>query len=179
MTTIATARDVSIQESTIPLVSPTTIAEVGNDRTFPVVINSQAGLQGALKDQLGLQLAVLFQDLFPISQDFEQETAVITSQQILESRSSVLIDDVLAIKMSILTINQVVNLAASRIPSGFTIGGPQTAAPTIAGLDAVPNLNPVLQTVNNLYLDIINGAFETAQSDYATLRDQLRPNLNI
>ncbi len=179
MTTIATARDVSVQQSSIPLIQPTTIAEVGNSSTFPVIGNAQPGLQAALKNQLALQLLVLFQDLFPISQDFEQETSVITDQQILQDRANVLIDDVLAIKGSILNINQIVNLAADRIPSGYVIGDSLASAPAIAGLDVLPNLNSVLQTVNNLYIDITNSAFETAQADYATLRDQLRPNLNI
>lgn len=146
---------------------------------LPVINNAQPNLQVTLSNRLALQLGKLFQDLFPIYQDFEQEASYITNVQQLSANQDTLIEDVLQIKATILLINQITNLATSRIPNGFPTGNRNSDPTIIAGLNTNAFPNPVLNTVNNIYLDIITEGYEAAQSDYATLRNQLRPYFNL
>ena len=146
---------------------------------FPMVTNAQPNLQVTLSNQLALQLAKLFQDLFPINQDYREEASTITDPSTLEGRVNLLLEDIGNIKMTILTINQITTLAASRIPAGYTPGGPNADPTNIAGLDTSSNPNAVLNTLNLLYDDITDLAFASAQSDYATLRGQLQPYFGL
>ena len=144
-----------------------------------VIDGAQATLQVTLSNQLALQLGKLFQDLFPINQNFEQESATITDQTALTNNTQNIITDILEIKATILLINQITIVAASRIPAGYPVGGRNADPTVIAGLNTAVNPNPVINTVDNLYLDMVDGAFESAQADYATLRNQLRPYFGI
>lgn len=142
---------------------------------FPNVSNAPQNLQVTLSNQLALQLGTFFQNLFPIAQDFEDQSQLITDPTILQSRVDSLVQNLLQMQMTILTINQLTNQPTSRIPNGFTTGNRNADPLSIAGL----NNNPVLNTINNLYIDLTTNAFTAAQSDYATLRNQLRPYFNL
>ncbi len=144
-----------------------------------VIDGAQATLQVSLSNQLALQLGKLFQDLFPINQNFEAESATITDQSFLTSNSQIIITDILELKATILLINQITIVAASRIPAGYPVGNRNADPTVIAGLNTAINPNAVINTVDNLYLDVTEGAFESAQADYATLRNQLRPYFGI
>lgn len=145
---------------------------------LPGNVTFAGNLQISLSNQLALQLSKLFQDLFPLSKNFEYEAEVINDDLILGERVNVLVDDILQIKMTILVINQLTqlgNVPPTRIPAGYNPGGPNTDPSNIAGLNTSNNPNPVINIVDNLYLDVTTGAFASAQSDYARLRNRLRP----
>lgn len=141
----------------------------------PEISNTNSGnLQVTYANILKVQLAQLFQDLFPIATDYQYAPDLITDQYVLSQRQNQLIQDISQIKMTILVINQITALASSRIPAGYNPGGPNSAPVNIAGLNTANNNNPVLNTLDNLYIDITTNAYAAAQSDYARLRNQLR-----
>ncbi len=142
---------------------------------FPPVGNAQPDLRITLSNQLALQLGTFFQNLFPVAQDFEDQSLTITDQTILQERVDALVQQLLQIQMTIVTINQLTTLSTSRIPDGYVTGGPAADPLSIAGLVN----NVVLNTINNIYIDLTTSAFSAAQSDYATLRDQLRPYFGL
>lgn len=144
-------------------------------QTGPVISDASSGnIQVTYANILTVQLAQLFMDLFPISTDYQFEADLITDTQTLMGRQNQLIQDISQIKMTILVINQITTLAASRIPAGYNPGGPNADPSNIAGLSTSNNNNPVLNILNDLYIDITTDAYSAAQSDYARLRNQLR-----
>lgn len=140
---------------------------------LPVVNNSPSSYQQSLSNQLAGQVTTLFQDLFPITQSVDDVAAGLTNFSAFNQTN--ILNDIYVIKTSILAINQITNQSTSRIPNGFQTGGAGSDPTEIAGL----NGNIVLDTVNLIYIDVVNNDYAAAQSDYATLRDQLRPYFNL
>lgn len=141
--------------------------------TLPPVNNAAGNLLTTLSNQLAGQQIKLYQDLFPITQDYNLEANGLTNEAAFNQNN--LINDISAIKMTILSLNQVVT-APSRLPTGLVLGTGASNNPlTQAGL--ITNQfglnNDVMLAVNNIYQDIIDGNYNQAQSDYCTLRDNL------
>jgi hypothetical protein len=163
---------------------PTTNVTYITAALLPPISNSPANYQQALSNQLAGQLAKLFQDLFPITADPNYQFNDLTNVSVLMNNQSELLNDVQQIKMTILTINQitagplaVAPTVDNRIPTGFTT--PNTSTATEAGLSTDTNNNPVLDIVDDLWIQINEGNFGAAQDDYALLRAPLRNYFNL
>lgn len=144
---------------------------------LPPIGNSPANYQVSLSNQLAGQLAKLFQDLFPITTDPFVDESEISNIGVLNNNLNELMSDINQIKMTILTINQITVLPTSRIPTGFRT--PNSDSVTTAGLSTAGNNNPVLNIIDQIWTDLDNKDYISAQLDYGILRNLLRPYFGI
>lgn len=137
-----------------------------NPPILPPVSDAQGTLQAALLDQLAGYQISLFQHLFPIPQapDYQKTTfGNYSSQEQMEA----VLNDINNIKMTVVSLNQITNTAANRIPANASID----TNPNYAFLD-----NTVVDACNRIANDIIQQqSILTAQTDYTTLRNLLNP----
>ena len=141
--------------------------------TLPPVSNAAGNQLTTLSNQLAGQQIKLFQDLFPVTKDYNFEVDGFSNLAAYNQDN--LINDIVAIKMTVLSLNQIVT-APSRLPAGLVLGTGGSNNPALqAGLitNQLGLNNNVMLQINNVYQDIINGDYPQAQSDYCLLRDNL------